>query len=225
MPLDVARIRGLCFDIDGTLSNTDDYQVAELAALLRRLRFVRNPDRNARRLIMWVESPANGLLGLADTLGVDKAAIGLIEWIYRSRTKRGPDMPLVPGVQDLLVALRDRFRLAIVSARDERSAKDFLEQAGLARYFDTVVTALSAEHTKPYPDPIRLAAHAMGVPAESCVMIGDTTVDIRAGKAAGAQTVGVLCGYGEEPELRRQGADLILPGTADLREVLVGEAD
>ena len=41
-------------------------------------------------------------------------------------------------------------------------------------------------------------------------MIGDTTVDMRAGKAAGAQTVGVLCGFGEEPELRQLGADLIL---------------
>ena len=36
-------------------------------------------------------------------------------------------------------------------------------------------------------------------------MIGDTTVDIRAGRSAGAQTVGVLCGFGEENELRRIG--------------------
>jgi phosphoglycolate phosphatase-like HAD superfamily hydrolase len=53
----------------------------------------------------------------------------------------------------------------------------------------------------------------MGVFPAQCLMIGDTTVDIRAGKAAGAQTVGVLCGFGEEAELRRWGADLILPTT------------
>ena len=52
-------------------------------------------------------------------------------------------------------------------------------------------------------------------------MVGDTTVDIRAGKAAGAQTVGVLCGFGQEPELRRAGADLILPDTAALAQVLL----
>jgi phosphoglycolate phosphatase-like HAD superfamily hydrolase len=66
-----------------------------------------------------------------------------------------------------------------------------------------------------------LAANKMGVPPQACLMAGDTTVDIRAGKSAGAQTVGVLCGFGEEPELRRQGADLILPGTADLVKVLL----
>jgi phosphoglycolate phosphatase-like HAD superfamily hydrolase len=53
-------------------------------------------------------------------------------------------------------------------------------------------------------------------------MIGDTTVDIRAGKAARAQTIGVLCGFGEERELRRYGADVILPSTAELDEFLAG---
>ena len=51
-------------------------------------------------------------------------------------------------------------------------------------------------------------------------MVGDTTVDIRAGKSAGAQTVGVLCGFGEEDELRKRGADMILTSTAELVQVL-----
>jgi phosphoglycolate phosphatase len=50
-------------------------------------------------------------------------------------------------------------------------------------------------------------------------MIGDTTVDMRAGKAAGAQTLGVLCGFGEEPELRQLGADFILKSTSDLPQL------
>jgi phosphoglycolate phosphatase len=60
----------------------------------------------------------------------------------------------------------------------------------------------------------------MGFPAESCLMIGDTTVDILAGKAAGAQTVGVLCGFGTKDELLASGADLILESTADLTQIL-----
>jgi phosphoglycolate phosphatase-like HAD superfamily hydrolase len=54
-------------------------------------------------------------------------------------------------------------------------------------------------------------------------MVGDTTVDIRAGKAAGAQTAGVLCGFGSERELRRAGADLILPTTGQLDEILLAD--
>jgi phosphoglycolate phosphatase-like HAD superfamily hydrolase len=55
---------------------------------------------------------------------------------------------------------------------------------------------------------------------ENCLMVGDTTVDIRAGKAAGTQTVGVLCGFGQEAELRRAGADLIIASTAVLPQLL-----
>ena len=54
-------------------------------------------------------------------------------------------------------------------------------------------------------------------------MIGDTTVDVRAGHAAGAQTVSVLCGFGEEEELRNKNPHLILPSTADLADTLLGK--
>jgi phosphoglycolate phosphatase-like HAD superfamily hydrolase len=50
-------------------------------------------------------------------------------------------------------------------------------------------------------------------------MIGDTTVDILAGKSAGAQTVGLLCGFGTETELRKAGADLIVPDLSELHKV------
>jgi phosphoglycolate phosphatase-like HAD superfamily hydrolase len=113
--------------------------------------------------------------------------------------------------------------MAVVSARDEDGTRAFLDHFNLTRHFDVIVTALSAEHTKPYPDPIIYAAQKMGVAPEACLMIGDTTVDMRAGKSAGAQAVGVLCGFGEQEELTRKGADLILKSTAELMGVLPGE--
>src|SRR5574341_635729 len=223
MPLDLSRIRALCFDVDGTLSDTDDYYVNKFSAWFRRVpRFLaRDPERLARRFVMWIESPGNALLGLTDTIGLDGPIIRLIDFIYRHRKHRARRFLIIPGVADMLSRLKGHYPLAVISARDEESTLAFLEQFDLVKYFDVIVTALSAEHTKPYPDPILLAAQKMGVPPEACLMTGDTTVDIRAGKAAGAQTVGVLCGFGEEAELRRQGADLILPSTADLDEVLL----
>jgi len=43
---------------------------------------------------------------------------------------------------------------------------------------------------------------------------------MRAGKAADAQTVGVLCGFGEEDELLKMGADLILNSTSELADAI-----
>jgi HAD superfamily hydrolase (TIGR01509 family) len=220
MSMDFARIRALCFDVDGTLSDTDDLYAQRLIPILPRFIF-RDPALSARRLVMWMEAPGNALLGLADSLGIDDEMMAVIHWLQRHRLERARRHLMVPGVDDMLARLKGRYSLAVVSARAERGTMSFLEQFGLVKYFDAIVTGFSTERTKPYPDPVLLAAQKMDAPPGQCLMIGDTTVDIRAGRAAGAQTVGVLCGFGEEAELRKQGADLILKSTSDLADVLL----
>lgn len=220
MALDTARIRALCFDVDGTLSDTDDLYVRRLSRRLPRA-LVRDPERLARRLVMWVESPGNALLGVPDFLGLDDELLGLWEWLNRHRPRPMKHFLIIPGVPEMLARLHRRYPMAVVSARDDRSTRAFLDQFGLSGYFQEIVTAVTAEHTKPYPDPILYAAGRMGVAPEHCLMVGDTTVDIRAGVAAGAQTVGVLCGFGQEAELRRRGADLVLESTPDLLGALL----
>jgi HAD superfamily hydrolase (TIGR01549 family) len=219
MSLDLSRIKALCFDVDGTLSDTDDLYVQKISRFLPQLLF-KDPDRIARRFVMWIEAPGNALLGLADTLGLDDEMVAVIDWLNHHRAHSSGKFLLVPGVDEMLQQLHGRFPMAVVSTRDERNTLAFLEGFGLTSYFDVIVTGLSTEHTKPYADPVLFAAKRMNVPPENCLMIGDTTVDIRAGRSAGAQTVGVLCGFGEEPELRRMGADEILEDTAKLLDLL-----
>lgn len=219
MPLDISRINALCFDVDGTLSDTDDLYVQSVSKLFPRFLF-KDPDHAARRFVMWVEAPGNALLGLADTLHLDDEMVAVINWLSRHRKHTNKKFLLVPGVDEMLKQLHGRYPMAVVSARDEKGTMRFLEQYDLVKYFDVVVTGLSAVHTKPYPDPILLAAQKMNVSPENCLMIGDTTVDIRAGKAAGTQTLGVLCGFGEEPELRHFGADDIVEDTPKLLDIL-----
>ncbi len=220
MPLEISHIRALCFDVDGTLSDTDDQFTLELVRFLPRVLFS-NPMHTARRLVMWFEAPGNKLLGYADTLGIDQEMVAIIDWVNRHRKTPARRYLLVPGVDQMLAYLKQYYPMAVVSARDEKGTMRFLENFDLTKYFDVIITGQSARHTKPYPDPILLAAKMMNVLPDQCLMIGDTTVDIRAGKSAGAQTVGVLCGFGEEPELRKIGADLILESTPNVKDVLL----
>jgi phosphoglycolate phosphatase-like HAD superfamily hydrolase len=95
-----------------------------------------------------------------------------------------------------------------------------LDQFDLRKYFRCIATAQTCQHTKPFPDPLLWAAQQMNVPIEACLMVGDTTVDMRAASAAGTQKVGVLCGFGEADELRKTGADMLLTNTSELALVL-----
>jgi HAD superfamily hydrolase (TIGR01509 family) len=224
MPLDLTRIQALCFDVDGTLNDTDDQFAHTAEAFFRPIRFLlprQDYKHAARRFVMWAEAPGNVLMGLPDSLGIDDELARLVNFMNRSRSHKMRHFLPITGVVEMLAALHGRYPMAIVSARDETSTRDFLRQAGIDKYFACIAGALTAEHTKPYPDPILWAARQMGVSPENCLMIGDTTVDIRAGKRAGAQTIGVLCGFGERDELVRKGADEILNTTAELTQLLL----
>ncbi len=220
MSLDIPRIKALCFDVDGTLSDTDDLYAQKVIRFFPKSLF-RNSEHAARRFVMWAESPGNALLGLTDTIGLDDEIVALIDWMNRHRRMSAKKFLLIPGVDGMLARLKGKYPMSVVSARDEKGTMHFLEQFDLVKYFDAVVTGQSAEHTKPYPDPILFTARKMNVKPEECLMIGDTTVDMRAGTSAGAQTVGVLCGFGEEPELLKFGADLILKNTSELADALL----
>jgi N-acetyl-D-muramate 6-phosphate phosphatase len=224
MPLDLKKIRGLCFDVDGTLSDTDDLYVLKFERFFRIFRALlpgRDAHHAARRFVMWAEAPGNSLLGLPDRLHLDDHLFGLVEWINKHRNPPLHDYLLIDGVREMLTALHPHYPMTVVTARDDRSTRAFLNQFGLTDFFQEIITALTVAHTKPFPHPIRHAAEIMGVRPEECLMIGDTTVDMRAGKAAGVQTVGVLCGFGQKHQLQRTGADLILNTTADLTSILL----
>ncbi len=223
MPLHVSRIRAICFDVDGTLSDTDDVMVAQLAQLLFPFNFLfpgKDLIKVARGFVMESEGTANFLMGLPDRVGLDDEIFALKDWLVRlTKTKVRP-FQMIPGVKGMLEALCPRYPLSVVSARDTSSTMSFLEQFDLVPYFKVIVTDQTCEHTKPYPDPILYAADHMGVIPQDCLMVGDTSIDIRAGKAAGSQTIGVLCGFGEREDLHILDPEMILATTPELVQVL-----
>jgi len=224
MTLDINRIQALCFDVDGTLSDTDDQYVEKFEKFFRPFSFLlKNKDAHhaSRRFVMWSETPGNMALAIPDMLGLDDELAAFSNWITRKKPPPLKHFVLIEGVKEMLTALHGHFPMAVVTARNEEGTMQFLKQYDLLPFFDVVVTALTAEYTKPYPAPVLYAAKAMNIPAGNCLMIGDTTVDIRAGKSAGAQTVGVLCGFGEEQELSQHGADIILKTTPALTAILL----
>lgn len=222
--LDIPRIQAICFDLDGTLADTDNDLATRLAVALRPFTFLmpnRSPRKIARRLVMAAEGPGNTLLALADRFGIDNLIAPFVDVLHWIRGEGWPrHFRLVPGTARMLAALAPRYPLAIVTTRDRRSTHAFLARFRLDEFIRCVATARTCPRTKPHPAPVRWAAAQMGVPPQACLMVGDTTVDVRAGKAAGAQVVGVLGGFGQRGELERAGADLILDRPADLIAVL-----
>jgi phosphoglycolate phosphatase-like HAD superfamily hydrolase len=217
------RIEAILFDLDGTLIETDDQVVAALARYLAPLtRFLPlTPTALARRLVMWAETPGNALMTLFDTVGLDDNILAIGDALRRLRGLHPrPNLPLVAGADAILFTLSRHYRLAIVTTRGRRDVEAFLTQHDLAHLFNLIVTRESTRRLKPHPAPIRFAAEELGVPPRCCVMVGDTTTDVRSARAAGAWVVATLSGFGERHELERAGAHVVLGSVAQLGEIL-----
>ena len=225
MPFDPTRVRAICFDVDGTLSDTDDQLVDRIAGFFQRLPLLsgRSAKRLARRLVMDAESPVNTIYGLADRLGIDDELAQVRNYLDRLKQNEPPPSEhlVVPGIDEMIDTLAAHFPMCAISTGGAERVEDFFEHFGIREPFTALITAQSTERMKPYPDPVLHAAELMGVAPEDCVMIGDTVVDILAGKAAGAQTIGVLCGFGTEDELRRDGANHIVNVTTEVVDLLL----
>jgi HAD superfamily hydrolase (TIGR01549 family) len=213
-------VEAILFDLDGTLIDTDDQAVERLAHRLQKLRWP-NPNNAARRLVMAAETPGNGFITFLDLLGLDTALKSLSDRLLALRGLRTrANFRIMAGTDDMLRQLREQYRLAVVTTRDRGDAEAFLDQYSLHNFFEVLTTSESTWRLKPHPSPVRHTAQQLGVAVERCVMVGDTTVDVKSARRAGAWAVAVLCGFGERQELERAGAHTILDHTAHLPSLL-----
>ena len=129
----------------------------------------------------------------------------------------------MPGAIEALDAL-GAFPLALATNKPRRTTDAVLRELALAERFRCIVAGGDLPSNKPDPSVLQHVASALGVAPDALVMIGDGRQDIRAGKAVGAATIGVLGGFGTEEELVAAGADVILPSLhgapAAVRELL-----
>ena len=213
-------VDAIFFDLDGTLMDTDNQAVESLAIRLRRLHVPR-PESTARRLIMASERPVNALMTLVDLLGLDDGLLGFTDLLRRYRGLRNaPDFRIISGAGHMLKQVKEHCALGVVTTRSLRETEEFLEKHNLRSHFDIIVTRETTWRLKPHPAPLRFATQTLGVAPERCIMVGDTTVDMKAARRAGMAAVGVLCGFGAHRNLSKAGAHVIIEHTSEIVQLL-----
>ena len=95
-----------------------------------------------------------------------------------------------------------------------------LEQAGIDKLMEFIITADDVLKKKPAAEPLVLGSAKLGVASGKCAYVGDTRVDVRAGKAAGMKTVGVLTGFDDYDTLSNEKPDAIIDSIAQLNQTL-----
>ncbi len=135
--------------------------------------------------------------------------------VLNDEAEKAPQEPAV-DLAPLLSVFRSRgLRLGVATNDTEKPARAHLKQAGITKFFDFIAGYDSGFGGKPAPGQLlAFAAHVALDPAQ-IVMVGDSTHDLHAGRAAGMKTIGVLTGLAGEAVLSPF-ADAVLPDIGHL---------
>lgn len=125
---------------------------------------------------------------------------------------------LYPGVKDVLPSLTS-MKKVLVSNKRTAPCKKILQGLGLLGYFDMVLGSDALSEKKPSPMPLLYAMKELGLSKNETIMVGDSTYDIDAGRAAGIKTVALTCGYRSAHLLKD--ADYPINSIAELASLLV----
>ena len=210
------RFKTIIFDLDGTLidSLTDIADAANEA-----LKFVGYPAHSKQKYRLYV---GDGLLTLAERMvpaGTPESAIReIVDRFKKNYTLNwSSNSHPYPGILETLETLKkEELNLAVLSNKPD----DFT-QLFVARFFPQNIFAqvMGNRHGVPKkPDPTAALAIAdyFGTSPDRCLLIGDSSVDIRTGSSAGMTSMGVSWGFRDRQELEDSGADIIIDRPADI---------
>ena len=214
MDLNAQPVRGIIFDKDGTLFDFATTWEAWAAAFLMRAadQDVRRACEIGRTIGFDLErrsfEPDSVVIAgtaaeIAEALAPqfpNMAQDGLLEML-NSEAETAPQAEAV-ALAPFLDGLRDRgIALGVATNDAEAPARAHLDAAGVTGQFDFIAGFDSGFGGKPAPGQLLGFCAATGLSADTVVMVGDSLHDLKAGRAAGMRTVGVLTGLANAHDL------------------------
>ncbi len=186
----------IIFDLDGTLLNTiDDLAQAANAALLA----CGLPSRTVEECRQFVGNGVSKLLERAvpETKRTPDVLIRMHREFFSYYDTHLTDKTLpYPGIEALLAVLQKRgVKLAVASNKYQRATERLIRHFFPQISFVAVLGQRENVPVKPHPHIVQEILQTASEPAESCLYIGDSEVDMQTAQNAGIKACGVTWGF------------------------------
>ena len=191
-------IKGVLFDMDGVLADSEQYICKAAKMMFAELGFKVEPD-DFKPFVGTGENRYIG--GVAEKYGIDvdieKVKSRTYE-IYQTII-RGNLKPL-PGAAEMVRRCRDLgLKLALATSADKIKMEANLTEIGIpSSSFDATITGLDVINKKPFPDIYLMAAGKIGLKAEECLVVEDAISGITAARRAGCRCLAVSTSFDRE---------------------------
>lgn len=218
------KVKLVIFDLDGTLIDTAPDLAYSMDLVMQELglpeqgvsKVRRHIGNGVRRLVEDVM--ISELQSTPDQEAVDEALDAFIGHYHEHLVRQSC---LYPDVRNCLQGLRSSgIRLACVTNKAKAFTEPLLAHFQIDEYFDLVLSGDSLAKKKPDPFPLVHACQQFEVKAADCIMVGDSSNDIRAARDAGIRSVCMSYGYSDAEAIKMLKPDVVLGSCAELMEFL-----
>jgi len=198
-------LKGIIFDLDGTLSESAPAIARALASTWRELGRT-EPTLEATRSMIG-DGPALLVQRARTVSGLpnDPVAVKLETCKFlENYACEVPGGDPFPGALDVLITLNGMgLKLSVCTNKPQIAAERLLDGLGFSPHLMGVVGGDAVPAQKPDPAHAHAALALLGnIPAEAAILVGDGPQDIESGEAAGLQVIVAAYGYGGAAEAR-----------------------
>lgn len=207
----------MLFDLDGTLLDTEPAILETYRMLFEKYRTVEEFDADKR-----IEVLGPPLVDMFKKYFPEKDPYELQDE-YRAYNKQIHAeyvKPMEHCVELIEYLHNEGYKLGIVSSKMADGVKFGLDLFGLTDKFDVIVGQDDIKKSKPDPEGILLACKKMNVGIDQLVYVGDSVSDIKAGKHAGAYTIGFVFNPGKKEALAASGPNCLISDLIEIKDIL-----
>ena len=182
------KIKGVLFDLDGTLVNTTPLILESFRHTFKQFGM---PVPSDSELVSGFGLPMRTAV---TAYMPDEMADEFCD-AYRAyqRTRHDELIEGIDGVAETLSVLKQRgIKMAVVTSKKRPAAIRDLGCYDLVEYFDTIIACDDCSENKPLPGPSLMALKRLGLNGADCLAVGDSPYDLQSARAAGCQTDYVL---------------------------------
>lgn len=186
--METKKYKGIIFDIDGTLTSTNELIFATFNHIAQKYEGRNYSDEE----IIAMFGPPEDVI-LREKFNGDKFKEVYDDYyrFYRDNHPRMAD--LYPGIVDILKDLKAKNILtSIFTGKGKKTTEITLDILGVKQYFDLIVTGDDVANHKPSPEGILKFLDTFNLTRNEVLMVGDSIADIIASKEAGIDIASVV---------------------------------
>ncbi len=192
----------ILFDLDGTLIDSTEAIVSTFLHSFNQLEF--NFTGNEEDIKNLIGYPLDIMY---KDLGVEENRVWDFVDTYKQRYKiiSKEKTLLLENAYEAVELASQIGRVSVVTTKTRTYTMPLLEHFNIAQFFEIVTGRENVQNPKPHPEPILITLEQMNYNKDihDVWMIGDTKLDLIAANEANVNSIGLLCGYGNEEELRK----------------------